>query len=324
MSALGFQGQPGDNQSNDFKGASVPYRVGFLFDKLQPPQGIYVQRDDVLAVAFFTSRTGGDSVNLAVRLLTPSREAGRTQPDAATVDNALGDSPYGAIWELQDQITTTALYTQKTAFYTLQEGFLLSVAASATGAITSGVTFCRIFLVRGGQTLTSNSMVLFSDYVTAFQAMGWPGANQTLPTQGIGQLKTYTVANPAAGAEWTFTPVSGTRIRVRSVMASFTASATVANRFPTIQIRENVAGLNCGQYPSSFAVTATTVATVSAGSGVSTPTALSNCVTISLPDDTFIGQNSNTNFQLRTLTGNIQVGDQWSNIVIFGEEWLDV
>ena len=56
-----------------------------------------------------------------------------------------------------------------------------------------------------------------------------------------GTLKTHTVAQPAAGAEWTATVPAGVLWYVRAIYAILTTSATVATRYPTLDVTDGIA-----------------------------------------------------------------------------------
>src|SRR4051794_14466292 len=137
MSSLGYQGQPSDDQTSDFTGVSIPDRVGYKFMNVDPGTNLYVQRDDVLIVQG-VSDNAGTVVNIGLRQLIPGRDVGRTQPDKTTVDNTLGDSPFGQIIPIQTQLALPIAYSPASLTINMSEGYLLSVAVSALGTPARG------------------------------------------------------------------------------------------------------------------------------------------------------------------------------------------
>lgn len=289
-------GQPKPIQPGDYTPARAALATTWNVKRLAPPSNLYVTRDDFLTGTLASSLTG-EVVTINYRLLRAA--------DGVIVPG---------------QFTTNILVPYSVTVPTsepLAEGFLLSVTASAAQANTRGQTWCRLFLNRSAATFTQQSYALMADYVTSFGAQGFPGGQIKAPTDGTGNLVAYTVANPAAGANWSFAPNTLTRFKVRNVRAVFTTSATVANRIALLQLNRG------GTIVAQLAPTAVQPASVAEGytaiNGALSVAALTNQLYWPLPADFTITPSDS----LSVNTTGIQAADQWSAIAVDGEEWLE-
>lgn len=133
-----------------------------------------------------------------------------------------------------------------------------------------------------------------------------------------GNLRIITVAAPGAGVDWAFTQGVRVRWRILSVSAQFAADANSADRVCSFY------GMVGGVLVFSFSVqhqivTGETVqvtwseitSTVGAVPGVNLGGYLGSMLYV------------NDQIILGVTTLNIQVGDQWSNIRIRVEEWIE-
>ncbi len=81
--------------------------------------------------------------------------------------------------------------------------------------------------VQFGLGVGNDFILLGQDYITAFYAPAYPNARQLVDTEQNGFIKTFSVSNPSAGADWSATVPTGAKWRIRSVrMIVNTASAT--------------------------------------------------------------------------------------------------
>lgn len=112
------------------------------------------------------------------------------------------------------------------------------------------------------------------------------------------------IANPAAGAEISWTVPTGQVARFLSLFGLFTASSTVATRVPRIQIKD-AAGNVMFQCATDSSVAASSSSNFTF-SNVPTKNSLDSCVINTPPIVLAPG------FVITTKTNNIQTGDQWS------------
>ena len=138
--------------------------------------------------------------------------------------------------------------------------------------------------------------------------VGWSAVVGTLePTDA-----TQVVSNPAAGADWTFTVPAGQTLALESVTALLTTSVTVANRVPTLVVKDNL-GRIVAEVVSPNAQAASLAdewvwapgVVAAAGPPIVTP----------IPP----GLELAGGWTIGTVTAGLQVGDQWSAIVITGQ-----
>jgi hypothetical protein len=322
MTITASQGQPSDNPGHDYVGVSIPNRVGYRFMDLDPGANLYVQRDDVLIIQGI-SDAAGTTVNIGLRELIPGRDTGRTQPDAATIDNALGDSPFGQIIPITATLALPVAYNPGTAVIQLSEGYLLSVAVSATGTPARGATFVKVYIARAGTAVANATYALCADYIANQSPTGWPYGRLVSPPEGPGRLRTVNVANPAAGADWSVTVQANCRWRIASLLATFTASATVANRVPIIRLRDVTNAVDLGRFVAPTAITAGLAFFMTAAPGIVNQITSGNDIAIPLPQPIIMSGQLPVN-GLFVSTAGIQVGDQWSSINLTIEEWFDI
>lgn len=282
----------------DYSPAGPAHDVSFLVRNASTPSSLYIERDDSLLL-FAASSATSEVVTLNVRIL---------RPDGRIVDNQFQIRP----------LSTRVVIQQSQA---LVEGFLLSMSAIASVATTRGQTFARCMIVRSGTGVGGAAQILFADYVTTFATSGYPNGRIVSPTEGQGLVSNVVVASPAAGADWSVTVPTNARWRLRSWFATLLTSATVVNRQLATLI--SAAGADSWYASAAINAVASTNNLVSAG-GIAPYTAIQpNVIPIALPPDLLLSGNVTFGQTIGSASINLQVGDQWSNIRLLVEEWLD-
>ena len=132
----------------------------------------------------------------------------------------------------------------------------------------------------------------------------------------LAEQRIITLAQPAAGADWSASVPATARWRVNAVQAQFATSAAVANRVPHIVITDGQ-GHTVYNVPSLTNQVAATTFQYSAGATVVTAF-FDSAVVMALPYPLKMLQT----WTISSLTTAIQAADQWSNIVLFVKEWL--
>jgi len=311
-------GQPGPQWPGEFESASIPNIVTFGFKNVAPPSPIYIQRDDVLVIDAISSVVETITVNVRL-LLVPFEQGG--QPDqSAGAPTSRGVIARGVIEPIQRAISLPTAYTPVFTQIPLTEGYLLAISGIGTAVSERGMSWVRAFLVRGAAAFPTPSTfeTLFSDYVTASHPCGWPAGRNLFPTEGPGNLKTVSIGNPAAGADWIYTPSSATRTQFLSFDAQLVTSAAVANRIPRIQFIDSLGNL-VAQCPPNAVIAASQTVQVTGYSDAMNTTADPSTVVIGLPGQAWLERNG----QFKSNTVAIQAADQWSNIQIQVFEWID-
>lgn len=307
-------GQPTEGPDPSFKSASIPNIVTFAFTGIEPPSGLYVQRDDRLALSAF-SNLAGESVAFHVRFLRLEVPLGG-QPDAqAPTIPVQGSDVKGTIIVTEHILQLPVVRTIASLSLSLGEGFILSIDAAAASAATRGRTYVRAEIVHpAGPTF---AQLFMSDYTDANASISWPGSQQRHYTEGPGWIHSLNVANPAAGTDWLFTVPANARMRIVSLQAQLATSAAVANR--NVQIFVNDGVNPYWTHGVAATIPASTTDQITATTTNAPPEVVTTTQEMVLPPGLILPGGH----KIGTSTVNIQVGDQWSIIWFLVEEWLD-
>lgn len=290
-------GQPGPMQPGDYTPLSQARYVQFKSTNIAPPAALYLRLDDTLRCRVATS-AAGFTVALAYRFMTAND---------GFVHQGVVNFPVGG---------SRAFSPSSLA---LGEGFLLGVNVFAAGPVTiRGQSYAIVDLVPGGQGVAPGGLqTLCSGYIVGAEAIGWPYGRVIDPTEGPGWIHSQQVANPAAGADWSFTVPVAARIRIRSLSATLTTSATVANRVPQLMLTD---GTNVYYVMApNQAVSAGITSTVSAGPTNVPVIGAPGFVPLTLPGDAILP----AGHVVKVVTAALQAGDQWTNIWLALEEWIE-
>jgi hypothetical protein len=266
----------------------------------QPPrpvsQGFATQREHQLRVSAWCA-IPGVTLTLAGVMLTDDYEM---RPTVYTV-----------------QPTGNRVLTQQA--FVIGGGMLthLEVFASA-GAPIGCQCYVRVELAQGqgGGALTSVATVC-EGYVTANVALSYPGQSNR-STDGRGTFRTVVGTVPAAGADFLDTVPINTRWALQAVAFTLVTAVTVGNRIPILTIDDGTHVLWESSHNANVAASIT--ANFRAGAGVQLFTIQANDFVIPLPTTLLLAPGS----RIRSATGGIVAGDQYSAIVYNVEEWIDV
>jgi len=317
-------GQPTTGPEPSFKSGAIPNIVSFLFEKVAPPAGAYIQRDDVVLFQA-VSQTPGETVTLLMRMLLPFAQA-PGQPDKPPPSGISGGNIVGPGY-----VQTIALTLQLPAALTnvfktivLTEGYLLSAAVVCSVAPRIGLTYARAQLNRGSATSVPGNpfMTLLGGYVTLLQPIGWPAGVYIRNADGPGLLQGYAVANPAAGADFVFSTAAVGRARLAGAVATLTTSAAAGNRVPSFRLTETTIGTNQYQVQDTVAVPASTTVTYSLAPNGTIVRGAGAPIFVTLPIPEPFMATAAVNVQ--SSTQGLLAGDQWSAINIYTEEWLEI
>lgn len=315
-------GQPTPMRPDEFASGATPNQTSFGFDLVGPPSPLYIQRDDQLVIVAITATAGGDTIAINGRfLLAPYQQGG--QPSDARPGQPTGKVlTHGVIEPIASNLQVPTPFVEMIQVIQLTEGYLLGLAVVSQGAVTRGQTFVRAYINRGPAAAIASgaSQLLFSDYTTRYQVVGWPGGRVQHGTEGPGNLRVITLGNPAAGADWLQSITPGARWRICSLNAALVTSAAVANRTPQIRLRHS--GVTIWQSPPNQVIPASTTALVSAAPGQVTSATVPTLVNCALPSPAIIGGIGAAD--IAAVTGGMQAADQWTNINIEIEEWVDI
>jgi hypothetical protein len=302
----------------------------------------YVQTSEQLVVQVNALQGVTDTVTVSARLLLPVAPqpgqpdgSGRpAQPGAVLTAAQLAAqaaagggaaAPHVAaqpayIQQLQLTVPVTG-GTPATVKLPLQEGYLLSVAASSATATGRGSTFVRCWLQQRGATGASiaPAMVLFADYTTQTAPIGWPPGRVLYPTEGTGLALELNPSNPSAGTDWSYQVPTSTRMRIESIGAKLVTSSTAGARVVHVYVLSG-GGRGAWSCAVQQSIPASTTAQFSAAPGQFSSVVDTVSINGPLPSPMILTSSST----IGVSTSNIQAGDQWSNIVLLTEQWIDM
>lgn len=146
------------------------------------------------------------------------------------------------------------------------------------------------------------------------------GGSNHGPLSGPGAVRDVTVADPAAGTNWTTTVPALVRWNVLSITFLYTPSADLALRRVNL-VWSNAAGAKIGQFPMSTNMVASTVEQTTFANGSTTDAAdVGVSVRTGLPLNLILIPGD----VLRTIVTNIDAADAMTAIRIRVLEWIEV
>lgn len=272
--------------------------VSFAFKSIIPPSELYINVDDQLIISGASSVTS-EVITVNVRLLLPN----------------------GRIEDMQFQIRPGTLRTVLKQSFGLAEGFLLSMSASSSLAVTRGQTFVRVSLQRSASGASQPAYVLLADYVTTQSVPGYPNGRILSPTEGPGNVYRFQQGAPAAGAEDLVSVPTNARWRIICFDLAFTTAVAVANRTPQIIVTSQ--GTDCGRFPVLANIPASIAALIT-GTGITPYTPIvATDYAVGLPPVLMLVNNNSQAGGLATVTPGLQAADQYGLWNLLVEEWLD-
>lgn len=170
--------------------------------------------------------------------------------------------------------------------------------------------YVQVGLQINGEFITN----LFTGYLDYTRALSWPAPISEKRHPGGGRIATVTTANPAAGAQISYTTVANQFMRVRNIVVTLVTSATVANRLVGFRFSDPIGGAR--KIISPVAQTATQTKTyylAEYNSGMGTSSA--NEIFVPLPNELFL----NSGTVITTVTDNMDGTDDFGAATIGGE-----
>jgi hypothetical protein len=257
----------------------------------------YVTADDVLSL-YVQAQTGGTGIDLFARLLLPN----------------------GQVTRISQTFTPTGTPLSVFAQLPLVEGWLLGVTVGQVSGppLPSGDTRAGVWIMVGTLGYAGYARQIIDGYIGDNHTLSWPDAPPLPPVSSQGELLSMAVANPAAGADWSFTCPVGNRQAILCASMLLTTSATAANRIPNFTVL-GAAGNPFWSMAVVAAQTASKAITYTLARGTNPYTDANSNVTLPLPTDLRLGYN----FVIKSTTANLQATDQWSKVTLLVEQWWD-
>lgn len=227
-------------------------------------------------------------------------------------------TPEGCTVPLVESQIPNSDRSAKTSIFPAAEGLLTNVQLRvSTGTSVGGTVAALLEIVRGRDGGVQPIGTLLQGYANSATRLAWPALGIAPLTSGAGRLRAIVGTNPAPGAEISETVPVGARWQLRMFSFVLTASAVVANRAPVLTIDDGANVL--WETGSAVLVTASQVATYRAGVGVPFFTYGTRAYHLPLPGTLWLGAGA----RIRTVTGAIDVGDDYAAPVYHVEEFME-
>jgi hypothetical protein len=284
--------QPAD----DFQVRSASSGVLYDFEEVQPIGGAYVGVDDSLEIWQWVAGTG-NLAEVNVRMLG--------------LDGLIHPFKFQVIDFSQQAIIRNR--------FQLMEGWILSATVRTTGTPTSsGYLYAVLGLSRSPFGAGNLYNVLCAGYAGTDAPLCYPNAPLQRSTDGQGILHSVVGGVPAAGVDWNVNVSTNARWRLISLVARLTTSATVANRTPSLFLRDASAN-GIFDSPQITPQAASLVVAYSWGDSCAAVATVGGVANAPLPGNCYLAQN----MQIFSSTPGIQAGDQWTAPVLLIQEWQD-
>lgn len=272
---------------------SIPPQITFEVARVAPPSELYIGPGDELLVNVCTSYPGAWLAIMA-RLLRPD----------------------GVIVPMEWSIRPQGNRLNYSRVCPLTEGYLLSLALVPIGVVEfvkHGQMWVQALIYRSGDFYR----LLLTGYATAFRVLSWPGAGQESSVEGSGYIRSITGTDPAPGLEFVETVPVNARWRPILVYYTLSTSATAILRYARLAIDDgtNLLAILATAMTQGASCTGTYVY----GGGLMTTSLLGLYGQGSLPAHLSM----RAWYRLRTITENLQAGDNYSAPQLLVEEWLE-
>lgn len=259
------------------------------------PSGVFVTDDDYLLLTSYAS-VASIAIVIGGRVLDPSgRPVAFSQRHVPNSDR-----------------------TAATVVARLGEGWLQQVSVGvASGTPSYGQAYARVDICRGDGAGRVVLGTLIEGHVTATVRQAWPGSLLHGPLERGGTIRSLTGTNPAAGVEISETVPTGARWELLAWSATLVTDATVANRNPALLVDDGTNTLFIARAADNHAASLTIV--YSAGAGLGREASIASRVLLALP----LRLTLLAGYRIRTVTGSLQAGDDWSAPQFLVEESLE-
>jgi len=210
--------------------------------------------------------------------------------------------------------------TTKRQDYELGSGSLLNVTIFAgSGTPLAGQTYVMVQIVRGSGAAAIVLGTILAGYVTAVQALGFPGSPIVSSVEGEPFLRTIIGTTPGAGSAIQEVVPAGARWEVLSWLFQLTTSVAVADRKPFVQY--TASGLPFGIYLNFSTIPASSIGIFTFGPTLeSTSDPINGLYQGPWPARLLISGGQT----IATSARNIQAADQFTNPNYVVREWLEV
>ncbi len=228
-------------------------------------------------------------------------------------------NPSGDLIQSDFFITPPSDRSAQIVFQPLYYGYLASVSVYVVGPTfpRRGQTYAALYLNKnpvGGSLIQAP---LGAGYLDSQHIVGWPYGRMQAAAEGPGVLTSVLGTAPAAGADWTQTVPSFARWRVRAVRATLTTSAAAGTR-QVFLVADDGANTFYAP-PSSLGQGPNQTITYDFVPGTTFLTFTGGVQPVVIPQDLVL----DAGHRVRSLTGTLQAGDQWTAPRLLIEEVIE-
>lgn len=210
--------------------------------------------------------------------------------------------------------------TVKQQDFELGSGSLLNVTVFAgAGAPLIGQTYVMVQIIRGEGLAAIVLGTILAGYVTAVQALGFPGSPIMSSTDGEPFVRTITGTAPGAGLNFGESCPTGARWEILRVMNQLTTSVAAANRYAQFRVVQN--GVRTVTVDPAGAAGAASQWDYMWAPNLTPVAALTGTVYQQPFPDRLLLVGGDFFFSSTT---NLQAGDVWAQPMYVVREWLEV
>lgn len=226
--------------------------------------------------------------------------------------------PEGSIDPMSNPHATASDLSAVETIHPLGAGWLQHLSVRATsGDPRVGQCYVVVEIVRGQTGAMQTLGIILEGYVATNSGPAFPGTPLLLSADGPGFIRSIAVADPAAGAEWSQTVPTNARWRVLGVDAALVTDATVANREAVLTIDDGASIV--AEIAAGTAQAASLTRRYSFARGVQRGgPAASTIINAPIPDAILMG-----GYRIRSVTTNLQAGDNWGAPQLWVEQWIE-
>lgn len=279
----------------DWQRSQWPAQVALNSSGVDPQNAVYISPEDTLYVVAWSSVAVTLTVN--VRILPPS---GPINIGLMTVQVAAARSPQ--VFALP-----------------AGEGFVLAavIQAFTTNNLRRGQCYVDMLFIRGSITGSGQyTQSLLAGYPTAQTPLFYPFGKVGDSFADRGNMRSIVGTTPASGAEISETVPAGAVWRLSLFSFSITTTAAAGSRNPVLVIDDGVNIL--ATLPPNFSPPASTTWNYSYGAGLPSFDVGQPGSIEPLPVDLYLP----AGFRIRTVTGTLVAGDQYTSPKYLVEEWI--
>lgn len=226
--------------------------------------------------------------------------------------------PDGSVRPFQEQFTPSTDRSFSTEVFDPGEGWLLALAVFVvSGSPIRGNCFVQVGLLQGVGTAADMTEVLTSDYVEPMYGPHWPDGPRRSSVEGKGLVRTIAGTDPAANTELGETVPTNARWKWLTGMCTFATDANPAGRNVKI-VLDDGANEIYGLQAETNQAASSSWKYIFAELGMRSAAGIA-WKQLHVPPDVRLM----AGFRFRTETGNIQVGDDFSDWYYQVEEWIE-